>query len=190
MLDTGADTETGGRVAAAARHLAGEERLCVTYSDGLADVDLARLLAFHAAHGAPATVTVVRPQLQFGVARLDAEDRVVEFDEKPRSEHWINGGFFCFERRFLDRLPADSVLEREPLARLASAGELRAFRHHGFWRCMDTLKDALSLNEMWDSGVAPWRLWDAAPRDAVAADDGAPAGDGARGASSPPLVAS
>ncbi len=188
VLDTGADTETGGRVAAAARHLAAEERLCVTYSDGLADVDLGELLAFHAAHAGPATVTVVRPQLQFGVARLDAEDRVVAFDEKPRSEHWINGGFFCFERGFLDRLPADSVLEREPLAQLASAGELRAFRHHGFWRCMDTLKDALSLNEMWDSGAAPWRLWDAAG--GRRRGEAAAAGDGARDASSPPLVAS
>ncbi|HTY96298.1 MAG TPA: sugar phosphate nucleotidyltransferase [Solirubrobacteraceae bacterium] len=181
VLDTGADTETGGRVAAAARHLASEERLCVTYSDGLADVDLAELLRFHHAHGGPATVTVVRPRLQFGVALLDGEDRVLAFEEKPRSEHWINGGFFCFERPFLDRLAPDSVLEREPLAGLASAGELRAFRHHGFWQCMDTLKDALSLNEQWDSGRAPWRLWDAAAEDAPA---------GGVGASRPPLVAS
>ena len=105
-------------------------------------------------------MTVVRPQLQFGVARLDVRDRVLAFDEKPRSEHWINGGFFCFERPFLDQLAPDGVLEREPLARLAAAGELRAFRHRGFWQCMDTLKDAVALNELWDSGAAPWRLWD------------------------------
>ena len=82
------------------------------------------------------------------------------FDEKPRSEHWINGGFFCFERGVLDRLEPDSVLEREPLERLAAAGELRAFRHEGFWECMDTYKDAVALNELWASGAAPWRLWE------------------------------
>jgi glucose-1-phosphate cytidylyltransferase len=155
----------------------------VTYCDGLADIDLGRLLGFHEGHGAPATVTVVRPRLQFGVAHVDEHDRVLAFDEKPRSEHWINGGFFCFERAFLDGLQEDCVLEREPLQRLAGAGQLRAFRHHGFWQCMDTLKDALSLNGLWESGRAPWRLWDpAGERDAPARD--APA------ASSPPLVAS
>ncbi len=161
VLATGADTNTGGRVLAAGRALPQEPRLCVTYSDGLADIDLGELVGFHRAHEAPATVTVVRPRLQFGVARLDVHDRVLEFEEKPRSEHWINGGFFCFERSFLDRLVPDSVLEREPLARLAAAGELRAFRHRGFWQCMDTLKDAIALNELWDSGAAPWRLWEA-----------------------------
>jgi hypothetical protein len=136
LLDTGADTPTGGRVMRAAEHLAGEQRVCVTYADGLADIDLGESLAFHEAHGAPATMTVVRPLLQFGVARLDGEDRVTGFAEKPRSEHWINGGFFCFERVFLDSLEPDCVLERAPLERLARAGGLRIYRHEGFWRCM------------------------------------------------------
>jgi len=179
VLDTGADTNTGGRVLLAGRHLEGEDSLCVTYSDGLADVDLGELQRFHRSHGAPATVTVVRPRLQFGVARLDTEDRVLAFEEKPRSEHWINGGFFCLQREFLEQLSPDSVLEREPLRRVAAAGGLRAFRHRGFWQCMDTLKDALALNELWDSGEAPWRLWD---EDEVSR--------GAAGATRPPLVAS
>jgi glucose-1-phosphate cytidylyltransferase len=189
VLETGDETNTGGRVLAAGRHLAGEQRLCVTYSDGLADVALDELLRFHAGHGGPATVTVVRPRLQFGVARLDEQDRVLAFEEKPRSEHWINGGFFCFQREFLDRLSPDSVLEREPLQRLAAAGELRAFRHRGFWQCMDTLKDALALNELWDSGEAPWRLWeqDEGPAEEQQRAHGPAQGSGATG---PPLVAS
>ena len=160
LLETGDDTPTGGRVMRAAEHLSGERRLCVTYADGLADIDLQRLLGFHAAHGAAATLTVVRPHLQFGVAELDGHDRVTGFAEKPRSEHWINGGFFCFERPFLDSLGADQVLERDPLEHLARAGQLRAFRHEGFWRCMDTLKDAIALNDLWSSGEPPWRVWE------------------------------
>ena len=159
LLDTGADTPTGGRVMLAARHLACERRLCVTYADGLADIELGRLLAFHAAHGALATMTVVRPQLQFGVAQLDEHDHVTGFAEKPRSEHWINGGFFCFERAFLQGLTPECVLERDPLTRAAAAGELRAYRHEGFWQCMDTLKDAIALNDLWSAGAAPWRSW-------------------------------
>jgi glucose-1-phosphate cytidylyltransferase len=160
LLDTGDDTDTGGRVLLAAAHLPEEPRLCVTYADGLADIDLGALLAFHGGHGSSATLTVVRPRLQFGVAELDGRNRVIGFTEKPRSEHWINGGFFCFERAFLSALEADSVLEREPLERVARAGELRAYRHEGFWQCMDTHKDVLALNDLWSSGAAPWRLWE------------------------------
>ena len=104
-------------------------------------------------------MTVVRPELQFGVAELNGDGRVRGFVEKPRSEQWINGGFFCFERRVFDVLSTDSVLEREPLAQLAAAGELRAFRHAGFWECMDTYKDALQLEDLWAAGQAPWKLW-------------------------------
>jgi len=123
------------------------------------------LLDFHREQGALATVTVVRPNLQWGVAELDG-DAVAGFVEKPRSEHWINGGFFCFEPEALDYLGPDSVLEREPLERLAAAGELRAYRHEGFWDCMDTYKDAVVLNDLWAGGRAAWRIWDAAPVDA------------------------
>jgi len=159
-VDTGLDTPTGGRVAALAGRVAGES-FCVTYADGVADVDLDALLEFHRGRGALATVTVVRPDLQWGVAEL-AGDEVTGFVEKPRSEHWINGGFFCFEPGALGYLDADSVLEREPLSRLAAEGQLRAYRHEGFWDCMDTYKDAVILNDLWSAGRAPWRIWDAA----------------------------
>jgi glucose-1-phosphate cytidylyltransferase len=159
-VETGLDTPTGGRVAALADRL-GNESFCATYADGVADVDLGSLLEFHAEQGALASVTVVRPNLQWGVAELSG-DEVTGFAEKPRSEHWINGGFFCFEPGVFDYLAADSVLEREPLSRLAADGQLRAFRHEGFWDCMDTYKDAVVLNDLWTAGRAPWRLWDAA----------------------------
>jgi glucose-1-phosphate cytidylyltransferase len=158
-VDTGLDTPTGGRIKRLAPQLESEEVFCATYADGLADIDLGALLDFHGAHRALATMTVVRPELQFGVTELGADDRVLGFREKPRSEHWINGGFFCLRAGALDYLEDDSVLERAPLQRLAGAGELRAHRHEGFWECMDTYKDAVALNDMWASGEAPWRVW-------------------------------
>lgn len=158
--DTGLETPTGGRIKLLEERLVGEGRFCATYSDGVADIDLGALLEFHSEHGALASMTVVRPELQFGVTELDGEDgRVLGFREKPRSEHWINGGFFCLERGALDYLAEDSVLERQPLERLAAEGELRAYRHAGFWECMDTYKDSVALNDLWASGVAPWRVW-------------------------------
>jgi glucose-1-phosphate cytidylyltransferase len=157
-FDTGLDTPTGGRIARLADRLDGAT-FCATYADGVADIDLGALLEFHAGHGDLATMTVVRPDLQWGVAELDGEGRVEGFDEKPRSEHWINGGFFVFDRAVLDRLGPDHVLEREPLEGLAADGELRAFRHDGFWDCMDTYKDAVLLNDLWASGAPPWRTW-------------------------------
>jgi len=163
-VDTGLDTPTGGRVAALADRLGGEP-FCATYADGVADIDLDGLFDFHREQGALATVTVVRPHLQWGVAELSG-DAVTGFVEKPRSEHWINGGFFCFEPRALSYIGADSVLEREPLEHLAADGQLRAFRHEGFWDCMDTYKDAVELNDLWAAGRAAWRIWDQAPVDA------------------------
>jgi glucose-1-phosphate cytidylyltransferase len=161
-VDTGLDTPTGGRIKLLAERLANEP-FCATYADGLADIDLRALLHFHRAHRALASITVVRPQLQFGVADLERDgSKVLGFSEKPRSEHWINGGFLCFQPRVLDYLHLDSVLEREPLQALASDGELRAHRHEGFWECMDTYKDAVALNDLWAAGVAPWRCWDQA----------------------------
>jgi glucose-1-phosphate cytidylyltransferase len=157
-VDTGLDTPTGGRLKLLEPRLCGE-RFCATYADGLADVDLGALLGHHERHGRLATMTVVRPQLQFGVTELDGDDgRVLGFHEKPRSEHWINGGFFCFEPGVLERLAVDSVLEREPLEGLAADDQLRAWRHEGFWECMDTYKDAVALNDLWRSGAAPWRV--------------------------------
>jgi glucose-1-phosphate cytidylyltransferase len=159
-VDTGLDTPTGGRVARLGERLA-DEPFCLTYADGVADVDLAAQLDFHRGHEGLTTMTVVRPRLQWGVAELDG-DRVAGFVEKPRSEHWINGGFFCLEPGALSYLDEDCVLEREPLQRLAADGQLRAFRHEGFWDCMDTYKDAVTLNDLWASGEAPWRVWDGA----------------------------
>ncbi|MDX6666095.1 MAG: glucose-phosphate cytidylyltransferase [Solirubrobacteraceae bacterium] len=157
-VDTGLDTPTGGRIAKV-RELVGDRPFCATYSDGVADIDLRGTLEFHRAHGALATMTVVRPELQFGVAEMDGDDRVLGFTEKPRAEQWINGGFFVFEPGVFDYLTDTSVLEREPLEGLAADGELRAFRHTGFWDCMDTYKDAVMLNDLWNAGDAPWKVW-------------------------------
>ena len=155
-LDTGTDTPTGERLRQAAPSLAEEERFCLAYADGVADIDLAALVENHRGHGAAATMAVVQPRLPFGVARLDGDGAVRGFSEKPRSELWVNAGFFCFERGALEVVGKDSVLEREPLERLAAAGQLRAFHHRGFWECMDTHKDWLTLNELWVGGQAPW----------------------------------
>jgi len=165
-VETGLDTPTGGRIAKLGDERLGGGSFCVTYADGVADVDLAALLDFHRSHEALATVTVVRPHLQWGIARLGDDDRVDGFVEKPLSERWINGGFLCFEPGVLDYLDEGSVLEREPLQRLAAEGQLRAHRHEGFWDCMDTYKDAVVLNDLWASGKAPWTAWAAAGAEA------------------------
>ena len=157
-IDTGLDTPTGGRLKVAEDHI-GERAFSTTYADGVADIDLAALAGVHREAGRLATMTVVRPELQFGVADLDGHGLVRGFHEKPQVESWINGGFFCFEPGVFDYLAEDSVLEREPLGRLAADGVLRAFRHDGFWDCMDTYKDAVLLNDLWESGEPPWKVW-------------------------------
>jgi glucose-1-phosphate cytidylyltransferase len=157
-VDTGLQTPTGGRIARVAEHV-GPGTFCATYADGVADIDFAQLLDFHGHHGRLATMTVVRPELQFGVTEMGEDGVVSGFREKPRSEHWINGGFFCFEPGVLDYLTESSVLEREPLEGLAADGQLHAFRHTGFWDCMDTYKDAVLLNDLWASGDPPWKVW-------------------------------
>jgi glucose-1-phosphate cytidylyltransferase len=157
-VDTGEDTPTGGRIAKIGERL-GTRRFCATYADGVADIDLDALTRFHEQQGRLATMTVVQPELQFGIARLNGDGRVEGFTEKPRFEGWINGGFFVLEPGVLDYLEADSVLERKPLERLAAVGELSGFRHSGFWDCMDTYKDAVLLNDLWSEGRAPWKRW-------------------------------
>jgi glucose-1-phosphate cytidylyltransferase len=154
-VDTGADTPTGGRVHAVRERL--ERTFCLTYADGVADIDLAALHAQHRDSGALATMTVVRPELPFGVAMLE-DDRVTGFREKPRAEQWVNGGFFVLEPGALAYLRADAVLERDPLERLAADGALAAYRHTGYWRCLDTYKDAVVLEQEWSSGGAAWRF--------------------------------
>ena len=154
-VDTGEETPTGGRIARV-RDRIELGRFCATYADGVADIDLAALRERHEAAGTLGAVTVVRPELPFGVALLGEDDRVEGFHEKPRAEHWVNGGFFSFEPAALTYLREDSVLEREPLEQLAADGELAAHRHEGFWACMDTYKDAVALNDLWADGDAPW----------------------------------
>lgn len=159
-LDTGLDTNTGGRVARAADRLAGGT-FCLTYADGVADIDLGAEWELHRSARAVATMAVVRPYSQWGIAVVD-EDRITGFREKPRLEYWINGGFLVCEPEFLAEIDGNSVLEAEPLARLASAGKLAAYRHHGFWDCMDTYKDQVTLNDLCASGRAPWAIWEQA----------------------------
>jgi glucose-1-phosphate cytidylyltransferase len=159
VVDTGLDTMTGGRVRRLREHLPG--RFMLTYGDGVADVPLDRLLAFHESHGRLATVTAVRPPSRFGALALDG-DNVVDFLEKPQAEAgWINGGFFIFEHAILDHLADDdTVLEREPLEALAKNGQLMAYRHQGFWEPMDTERDRANLVSLWADGTAPWKVWD------------------------------
>jgi glucose-1-phosphate cytidylyltransferase len=157
-VDTGLDTPTGGRIKIAQEQI-GDQSFCATYADGVADIDLQALVDFHRGGDALATVTVVRPELQFGVADLSEDGLVRGFHEKPRVDRWINGGFFCFDPGVFGYLREDSVLEREPFEGLATDGQLRAYRHRGFWDCMDTYKDAVLLNDLWNTGEPPWRVW-------------------------------
>jgi glucose-1-phosphate cytidylyltransferase len=161
LLDTGLHTNTGGRLKALEPHLA-DGTFMLTYGDGVSDVDLRALLDFHRGHGLLATVTAVRPPARFGGLVLDG-DRVQEFTEKPQiGEGWINGGFMVFEPGILDYLESpDDSLEIVALERAAEDGQLAAFRHDRFWRCMDTLRDLRVLEELWQGGAAPWRVWDA-----------------------------
>ena len=157
VTDTGKDTMTGGRVKRAARYTEG--RFMVTYGDGLADVNIDQLLAFHESHGRLATVTTTRPSTRFGVLDLGPEGVVERFREKPQADGHVNAGFFVFEPEVLDYLDHECVLEREPLERLAADRQLMAYEHTGFWQPMDTFREFQMLNEMWDAGDAPWRLW-------------------------------
>ena len=162
-VDTGLETPTGERVARA-RDLLDAGPFHLTYADGLADVDLRALEGFHRDHGGVATMTVVRPRNPWGVARLDDGDRVEAFEEKPRLGDWVNGGFLVMEPSALDLVGPGDVLERETLTALSARGELYAYRHDGFWDCMDTYKDTLALNELWERGEAPWLGERLAPR--------------------------
>ena len=158
LIDTGQETMTGGRLRRL-KALVGQQTFMVTYGDGVADIDIGALVAFHRKQGKLATVTAVSPIARFGSLQLD-EDRVVQFAEKPRSgEGWINGGFFVFEPPVLDYISSDqTMLEGEPLERLASEGQLAAYRHKGFWHPMDTLRDKHFLETLWASGEAPWKV--------------------------------
>jgi glucose-1-phosphate cytidylyltransferase len=160
LVDTGDATMTGGRLRRAAAHLAGDEPFCLTYGDGVGDIDITGLLAFHRAHGRLATVTAVQPPGRFGAIEFDGE-RVSGFREKPHGDGgWVNGGFFVLAPRVVEYLEGDhTVWEREPLERLAHEDQLRAWLHHGFWQPMDTLRDKQHLEELWAGGRAAWKTW-------------------------------
>ncbi len=160
LVDTGLQTQTGGRVKRLAPWLGDDDTFALTYGDGVADIDVAKLLSFHQGHNRLATVTTVRPPARLGGIIFEG-DRVSEFTEKPQAgEGWINGGFFMLNRRVLDYIDGDDTLwEREPLERLARDGQLMAYRHEGFWQPMDTLRERRLLEDLWASGKAPWKVW-------------------------------
>jgi glucose-1-phosphate cytidylyltransferase len=160
LVDTGLETITGGRLKRL-REWLGDETFMMTYGDGVADVDVGALLAFHQEHGKLATVTAVRPPARYGVMGLDGT-RVAVFTEKPQAgEGWVNGGYFVLEPRVLDYIDGDGThFEREPLERLTRDRQLHAYRHGGFWQSMDTLRDARLLNDLWASEQAPWKVWE------------------------------
>ncbi len=159
LVDTGQTTNKGGRIKRLAPYL-GSGTFMLTWGDGVSDIDLRKLLEFHRAHGKLATLTAVRPPARFGHIELDG-DVVAEFSEKPQArEGWINGAFFVLEQQVLDYIDGDETeWEKEPLERLAADGQLMAYRHDGFWQCMDTLRERKLLEQLWDSGDAPWKVW-------------------------------
>lgn len=159
LIDTGENTLTGGRLKRVSHHL-GEEDFCFTYGDGVSDVDLTKLIAFHRGHGKQATVTAVQPPGRFGALEMDGAT-VKSFVEKPHGDGmYINGGFFVLSPKVIDLIEDDSTIwERKPLESLATSGQLEAFTHNGFWQPMDTLRDKQYLEELWASSKAPWKMW-------------------------------
>ena len=158
LVDTGLSTNTGGRVKQAAAFTSGPEVLMV-YGDTLADVNVTELQRSHARSGAEVTVTAVQPTSRFGVLDLDEHGRVSEFIEKPRMREWVSIGYMIMSRPFLDALPDDAVLEDRPLSQAAESGQMHAFRHEGFWQPMDTYREYVELNRLWDEGQPPWKTW-------------------------------
>ena len=161
LVDTGAETMTGGRIKRVAPYI-GNETFMLTYGDGISDVDIKKLLEYHKNHHKLATVTATQPSGRFGALNLDASDKVASFQEKPAGDgSWINGGFFIFEPKVLDLIAGDdTIFEKEPLEQMARDRELVAYRHHGFWQAMDTLRDKNHLESLWQSGKAPWKVWE------------------------------
>lgn len=159
LLETGQDTMTGGRIKRA-KDFIGNEPFLLTYGDGVSDVDLTELIKFHKSHGGLITMTAVQPEGRFGALETDG-DRVESFLEKPKGDgSWINGGFFVCQPEVLNYIKDDQmVFEQEPLQQLAREGQLFNYRHEGFWKCMDTLRDKKVLNEMWESGHSKWKTW-------------------------------
>ena len=162
LVDTGEKTMTGGRLKRVSEYISGDDAFCFTYGDGVANVDITALIKFHRGHGAKATLTSVFPPGRFGALDITLDQRVSTFREKPKGDGGqVNGGFFVLSPVILELLDGDStVWEGDPLETLAKSGQLKAFRHEGFWQPMDTLRDKQHLEELWHSGKAPWKVWD------------------------------
>lgn len=161
LVDTGENSMTGGRIARIANYLEGDECFCLTYGDGVGDVDITSLIKFHRSHGKLATVTSAKPSGRYGHLSIGKDERVYEFEEKSEeSVGWINSGFFVLSPKILGLIEDDNTIwEHEPLQQLSKSGELFAYRHNGFWQAMDTLREKNQLNEMWKKGQAPWKIW-------------------------------
>jgi glucose-1-phosphate cytidylyltransferase len=157
VSDTGAETQTGGRLFRVKKYLRNETFLC-TYGDGLGNIDIDALIQFHKSHGKIATLTSVKPPTRFGVIDIAANGSIKSFKEKPQTDSWVNAGFFVFEPQIFDYLNDDCVLEHSPLEKLAEDGQLMAFKHEGFWQPMDTYRDKLELEALWNFGKPPWTI--------------------------------
>jgi glucose-1-phosphate cytidylyltransferase len=160
LVDTGDATLTGGRLKRVRKYVEGEEAFCFTYGDGVSDVDISAAVRFHKEHGALGTMTAVQPPGRFGAIDMD-DTRITAFREKPQGDgSWINGGYFVLSPKVIDYIAEDSTTwEKEPMERLAAEGQMHAYLHHGFWQPMDTLRDRVLLEELWQSGKAPWKRW-------------------------------
>ena len=158
VADTGATTMTGGRIKKVEKYLDGEPFLA-TYGDGIADINLSGLMDFHASHGKTATMTTTQPSSRFGVVDINSAGLVEQFREKPKVNDWINIGYFLFQPEIFSYLNDNSVLEEEPLRELANLNQLGAYKHSGFWQPMDTFRESQLLNSLWNSGNAPWKVW-------------------------------
>lgn len=160
LLETGLHTMTGGRIKRAIEYI-NNETFLLTYGDGVADINIKELVNYHQKHGKAVTVTAVQPEGKFGALEIDENNNVHSFMEKPKGDgSWINGGFFICEPKVLDYIDDDStIFEREPMEKLSVEGEIYTFKHTGFWKCMDTLRDKIQLNELWDKNNAKWKIW-------------------------------
>jgi glucose-1-phosphate cytidylyltransferase len=162
LIDTGEETMTGGRLKRAAPYLKNEDFFCLTYGDGVSDVNISKLIEFHQRHGLQATLTATYPPGRFGALDIHPDHRVTSFKEKPKGDGgMINGGFFVLSPKVIDLIDGDhAIWEREPLEQLAQSNQLKAYPHDGFWQCMDTLRDKNYLEDLWNSGNAPWKVWE------------------------------
>ena len=161
LVDTGANTKTGGRLKRIKKFLKDDETFCFTYGDGLADIDITKLINFHKKHGKEATLTAIRPPGRYGVIKFGKNNSINKFQEKPEGEgSWINGGFFVLQKSTINRIKNDETIwEHEPLNELAKDGQLFAFKHNNFWMPMDTLREKILLNKLWNTGKAAWKIW-------------------------------